>query len=1166
MVRFVLLPLSLEWLRSSREKKEAALPSDSRVLHRYAIDSSLEPRAFVLRRALQKCEGVHPLHSATIAESLRSDWPRSCRVINALLAAAAKGVDPPCSSIRLEFDALQLRSSSAPSKRGAGRLLAEEGHGTGSRAGNCAVGTPLESAWSHYAAAARSAAGSGEWALIAMRRRFDQTSAALQPSDEGAAQYFDVSKDGGGKSVLNKQAAQLHEQFVNSIPSEVLTQYVVEWLPGGLSPENQHAYETYLERFSEDSCSRLVAAVRKRAATDLRWRLPASFSLIFSEVVVHNFACRRQASSYLAASDDRTAAITAYLEGDSCRPFVVYGAEGTGKTVRVSAMLLAHESALAKIVALQSTNRPQREVMTKLVQALDSRHDLVWETLQAMDTNRNSTLDREELFQGLDSLGVRLAPAELDAIMAHLDTDGSGSIDYIEFFDAISNFDVSPAESPVESYAVAIRFAGLTSMSSTSASLVRSLTEQINAAYGVVASPAAGDVNGAFPRDEADTNQALWVAMRHASREQPLYIFVDGVDRLLLGDGTIDIDWLPAELPTHVKLVVTIAELSAAKSGAFARMLAALPQGNSLELVRPVGDDAGLVIRNWLATEGRTLRPEHLEAALRASCASNGSLLCLHVIRSIATLWTSATPPGRLKLQSNLSSALSAFFEMVDSRHPAGLLETALLYLVGAHTGVTELELDDLLALHDELLASACPWVGAGDGQPTRRLPSHFVPRLLADLRPVLMKLPAVGHVPPVWTWAHQQFKLAASFHVGMATKSAEVAECFAGYLGGNLVVLHSTTVSERLRVRNRRALDEQPLWRGSVPNVRVAAELLPACESAGLWLSIHAQLTSVNFVEAKFASGLAHELPADYRRLALVDLGRADAVALAQFQSFVDRNMDALRRAPHRTLQAAMIEPIGSCVRRDAEELASAAALGDIRLIRFATALASASDLLRSPAWLRIGARSGAAGAGGDADPDEVSVGTLAALSGAVDFVRWKIRPPMRRKPSWLLGEPFVPADPRVAATPTACALMLGRSDWADTVHVLVATCDGTMTQHSCALSHFVRRRDVGLRSSGLEDEASDAGAEEGGSETGGMPPLQVIDGLGAPVHLLAPTPPTSPWAGVVSAALCSAMLWEMRSGLLYEACSPTCCAPSPPDTRHPPTDPIPISLSHAH
>jgi hypothetical protein len=116
--------------------------------------------------------------------------------------------------------------------------------------------------------------------------------------------------------------------------------------------------------------------------------------------------------------------------------------------------------------------------------------------------------------------------------------------------------------------------------------------------------------------------------MRHASREQPLYIFVDGVDRLLLSDGTIDIDWLPAELPTHVKLVVTIAELSTAKSGAFARMLTALPQGNSLELVRPVGDDAGLVIRNWLATEGRTLRPEHLEAAVRASCASNGSLLC----------------------------------------------------------------------------------------------------------------------------------------------------------------------------------------------------------------------------------------------------------------------------------------------------------------------------------------------------------------------------------------------------------------------------------------------------------------------------------------------------------------------------------------------------------
>jgi WD40 repeat protein len=798
-------------------------------------------------------------------------------------------------------------------------------------------------------------------------------------------------------------------------------------------------------------------------------------------------------------------------------------------------MLLAHESALAKVVAIKSSNRPQREAMTKLVQALDARHELVWETLQSMDTNRNATLDREELFNGLDSLGVRLAPTELDAVMAHLDADGSGSIDYIEFFNAISNFDVNPSQNVVESYVVAIRCVGLTSMSSTSSSLARSLTEQIDTAYGV-ADPADGESDSASPWN-ADTNQALWVAMRHASREQPLYIFVDGVDRLLLSDGTIDIDWLPVELPTHVKLVITIAETStAAKSGAFARMIQVLPQGNSVELARPVGSDAAAsVMQNWLAAaEGRLLKQEHLDEAVRASSVSNGSLLCLHVMRSIATLWTSATLPARLKLPSNLSSALSAFFEMVDSRHPCGLLEAALLYLVGAHIGVTELELDDLLALHDDLLLSACPWLGADSiDQSVCRLPSHFVPRLLADLRPLLIKLPAVGHAAPVWTWAHQQFKLAASFHVGMATKSAEVAECFAGYLGGDLVVLHSTTVSERLRARSRRALDEQPLWRGTSPNVRIAVELLQACESAGLWLSIHAQLTSINFIEAKFASGLAHELAGDYSRLALVDLGRADAMALEQFKSFIERNMDVLRRAPHRTLQAAMLEPAGSYVRRDAEAVALAAARGDIGLIRFATALASASDLQRSPAWLQVGKHSGAADGIGDADADESGAGTSATLSGTVELVRWKLPPPLRRKPSWLLGEPFVPADPCVSPAPTACAVVLGRGDWADTVHVLVATCDASMAQHSCSLSRLMSRRVMGSREKDTEAFGESA---EGGGDTAAVLPLQVIDGLGAPVHALEPTPPTSPWAGFASASVCSAVLWEMRSGLLYE------------------------------
>merc|ERR1739848_718603 len=53
----------------------------------------------------------------------------------------------------------------------------------------------------------------------------------------------------------------------------------------------------------------------------------------------------------------------------------------------------------------------------------------------AMDDNNDGTLSVSELKDGLQKAGVTI-PADLDAMMNELDTDGSGVIDYTEFMAA----------------------------------------------------------------------------------------------------------------------------------------------------------------------------------------------------------------------------------------------------------------------------------------------------------------------------------------------------------------------------------------------------------------------------------------------------------------------------------------------------------------------------------------------------------------------------------------------------------------------------------------------------------------------------------------------------------------------------------------------------------
>ena len=84
---------------------------------------------------------------------------------------------------------------------------------------------------------------------------------------------------------------------------------------------------------------------------------------------------------------------------------------------------------LAQESAVESALKAIREAaQTNKVHGLDLKQPFV-----RFDRNNSGSLDRNELESALQMMGVHLSTAQVDALMAHFDPDGSGEIDYNEF-------------------------------------------------------------------------------------------------------------------------------------------------------------------------------------------------------------------------------------------------------------------------------------------------------------------------------------------------------------------------------------------------------------------------------------------------------------------------------------------------------------------------------------------------------------------------------------------------------------------------------------------------------------------------------------------------------------------------------------------------------------
>ncbi|XP_023254492.1 NACHT and WD repeat domain-containing protein 2-like [Seriola lalandi dorsalis] len=373
------------------------------------------------------------------------------------------------------------------------------------------------------------------------------------------------------------------------------------------------------------------------------------------------------------------------------------------------------------------------------------------------------------------------------------------------------------------------------------------------------------------------------------SPKQPLVLILDGLDQIENNFICPQIiESLPSPLPLGAKLILTV-------SSSGAHILQAIklqyPQCSPPRCV-PKGSEKesgyvcvqlGLADRkecvkmlaSLLISSGRrvTSGQQALVNQALTSCCLTLYAQLLHVHTS---LWYSDSDVTESSLPDGVHASISALLNHLEQKHGSSIVARAVSYLTLSRTGLTEVELNDLLSSDDEVLSE---YIQKNESpSSTMRVPQIDVERLLLDLRRFLIRRTFVRS--RVLFWVSRHFKLVvAKRYLGTNEARREIHSEMADYFSGQwacgnakpLLVnqepgLNKDTVQAKIYID--RQPSNQPFVFTSLSkdagqvNLRKVVELPYHLQQSGRWEELeHGLLMSLGFHQAMVRAGLLGDL-----------------------------------------------------------------------------------------------------------------------------------------------------------------------------------------------------------------------------------------------------------------------------------------------------------------
>jgi hypothetical protein len=449
--------------------------------------------------------------------------------------------------------------------------------------------------------------------------------------------------------------------------------------------------------------------------------------------------------------------------------------------------------------------------------------------------------------------------------------------------------------------ATVYRFIGATPGSSDGRSLLESLCRQVTRICG-------GDEE-TIPTDYRELVKEFGERLKLAASDKQLVIFLDALDQLSKADHARNLIWLPAELPEHVRLVVST--LPGECKTALERKLT-----SGLVKLEPMPkEEADELLDTWLGDAGRALQASQRQEVLAKFLQSaqtdeaggeakeeGGMPLYLKLAFEEARRWKSYTGP--VDLAADIPGIIRQLFARLslDTNHGATIVSRSLGYLAAAKSGLSEDELLDVLARDADVYANFLSLarhipsdlhsnlVEYLQGMGEARAPEAWLSSVCTDtegftehVRNLLERAP--GLQLPVVLWSRLYFDLEPY----LTERSADGTSLMSFYHRQ----LREAVESEYLSPSEKRArhshlanyFGRQELFepQKKTPNVRKLSELPYQQTHGERWDELHATLTDFDFLEAKLTHvavitsgkgddtktiyGGVYELQEDYRR-----------------------------------------------------------------------------------------------------------------------------------------------------------------------------------------------------------------------------------------------------------------------------------------------------------
>ena len=207
-----------------------------------------------------------------------------------------------------------------------------------------------------------------------------------------------------------------------------------------------------------------------------------------------------------------------------------------------------------------------------------------------------------------------------------------------------------------------------------------------------------------------------------ASVAHPIIIFFDCLETFFVDEHRNGGAWLPSPLPVYCKVVLTFKQEreDGARAGEEQEFLRALThEGENLLHLDKLGEQAAdRVIRAWLKQSGRTLTNYQFRVLLNAFGKCSEPIFC-QLLYAEASKWRSFHEKEATTVEGSVKACIGQVFSRVEARwvgkHETGhkielylvarfdpkLVQHMFSYMTAAKSGISELELEDVLSLDD---------------------------------------------------------------------------------------------------------------------------------------------------------------------------------------------------------------------------------------------------------------------------------------------------------------------------------------------------------------------------------------------------------------------------------------------------------------------------------